>query len=46
MNPLSLCISVLKYFAIKETEAAILEKRFQEILRKTLPLVLLKMKQE
>lgn len=37
-------MSVLKYFTIKETEAAILEKRFQEILRKILPLVVLKMK--
>lgn len=37
MNPPSLSISVLKYFAIKGTEAAILEKGFQEILRKNPP---------
>lgn len=46
MNPPSLSFSVLKYFAIKETEAAILEKRFQEILRKILRLVVLKTKWE
>lgn len=44
MNPPSLSISVLKYFAIKDTEAAILEQGFQDILRKNLPLVVLKLK--
>lgn len=46
MNPPFLSNSVLKYLAIKETEVAILEKSFQEILRKILPLVVLKMKWE
>jgi len=44
MNPPSLSVSVLKYFTIKETEAAILEKGFQEILRKNLHLMVLNMK--